>query len=170
MADSPEQGLAELGEATLQYSRHRFLWTWAALSLFGLLTAAAIGLALVNAKTNFDQTDELTRVAQADADQAQADTDEIGAYLRGETGLPGVPGSNGEDGSPGLPGAGGEPGQAGDGGPPGPGSCRQCRRSGPGRATGNGRPSGRDRAGRYARPRGRVRAQGRQRLRGRQGR
>ena len=106
---------------TLGYSRSRFLWTWLAIGLLAILTCFTILLALRNADTNLEQTDDIARVAQTTADSAQQSSDDIVAYMRGEQGIPGVPGTDGQDGTPGQPGAAeaGEPGEPGDQGPKG---------------------------------------------------
>ena len=110
LADQIQHG----NKQVLHYSRSRLLATWLAVALLAILTSVALILALRNADTNLEQTDDIARVASTTADQAQADTDDITAYLRGEQGIPGVPGANGVDGTPGLPGGSGEPGPTGD--------------------------------------------------------
>lgn len=129
--DSKDQDklLAKLGEQNekiLRYSRLRFIGTWAWMGLIALLAAIAIWAAVRNAKTDIKQTDDIARVAQETAESADASTEDITAYLRGEQGIPGVPGANGVDGTPGQPssqpgprGDKGDTGDAGSTGPPG---------------------------------------------------
>lgn len=104
---------------TLHYSRSRFLMTWLALGLLAILIGITMLVALRQADTNLQQTDDIARVANTTADAAVEDTDQIVAYMRGEQGIPGVPGANGVDGSPGLPGESGTPGPEGPPGDPG---------------------------------------------------
>ena len=118
------------GKQTLRYTRMRLLATWLALALLAILTAATLIATSRNAQTDLDQTEDIAVLASdnadaatVDANQANADTDEITAYLRGEQGIPGVPGENGQSGTPGLPsepGPRGPPGLNGDPGPLGP--------------------------------------------------
>ena len=112
MADD-ERLLDELGRKPLDYSRRRFLGTWLALGTLAILTGVALTLAIRNADTNLEQTDDIARVAQSTADGAQESTDDVVRFLRGEQGIPGVPGANGEDGTPGQPGASAQPGDRG---------------------------------------------------------
>ena len=107
LADNINEG----NRQTLHYARSRLLATWLAVALLAILTSVALLLAIRNADTNLEQTDDIARVASTTADQADQDTDDITAYLRGEQGIPGVPGSNGTDGTPGLPSS--QPGPAG---------------------------------------------------------
>jgi Collagen triple helix repeat (20 copies) len=102
-------------KATLRYSRNRLLATWLAVALLAILTCAALIALDNNAETDLKQTDEIAQLANSTAEQADADTDDITAYLRGEQGIPGVPGANGVDGTPGQPSSEpGPPGRQGD--------------------------------------------------------
>jgi hypothetical protein len=116
-----EQLLEEVkkgNKATLRYSRMRLLATWLAIALLAILTACALALAMNAADTNLEQTDDIARLANANATHASQQTDDITKYLKGEQGIPGVPGADGSDGAPGLPssvpGPEGEPGRPGD--------------------------------------------------------
>jgi hypothetical protein len=112
----PDALLAEIaaqGREMLRYARLRFLATWLAVALLAVLTSAALVSTGRNAKTNLEQTDDIARVANATADEAQKTSDDTLNYLQGEQGLPGVPGASGVDGTPGLPGSSGEPGEQG---------------------------------------------------------
>ena len=125
MATRPNSLAARLAAAsaqTLHYSRKRFLWTWLALGLLALAIAILFLVWNEQANTDEDQTRDIAELSQEKAESAQKDTDAIGAYLRGDQGLPGVPGADGEDGTPGLPGTGemGAPGGRGPAGPVGP--------------------------------------------------
>ena len=98
----PNELLDQLGEQNsdvLQYSRHRFLWTWLALALLAVAMGFTTLLALRSADTNLDQTDDIAKVAHNEAKVANQDVDDIMKFLKGEEGIPGVPGSNGQDGS-----------------------------------------------------------------------
>ena len=137
MADD-ERLLDELGRKPLDYSRRRFLWTWLAVGVLAIMTGIALISAGRTAETNLEQTDDIARVADQTADAAQASTDQVVSFLRGEQGIPGVPGANGEDGTPGQPGTGAsEPGRQGAKGDQGePGS------QGPPGTTGGSGPAG----------------------------
>lgn len=101
----------------LRYSRLRFLGTWIVIALLAILTAIALSLAIHSAGTNLQQTDDIARVADDNAQAAKESTDDVVKYLKGEQGIPGVPGANGVDGTPGQPSS--EPGPAGKDGPKG---------------------------------------------------
>jgi Collagen triple helix repeat (20 copies) len=106
--------------ATLHYSRSRLLGTWLAVALLAILTCIALIALDNNAATDLKQTDDIAQLANSTANQADADTDDITAYLRGEQGIPGVPGANGVDGTPGQPSSEpGPPGRQGEKGDPG---------------------------------------------------
>ena len=102
---------------TLRYSRSRFLMTWLGIALLALLTSVALLVAIRASTTNFEQTQDIARVADTTATAAAEDTDDVVAYLRGEQGIPGVPGADGVDGTPGQPSS--EPGPEGPRGNPG---------------------------------------------------
>ena len=108
----------------LHYARLRLLWTWLAVGVLAILTSIALLLAIRNANTDLEQTDDIAKVANATAEKANQDTDDITAYLRGEQGIPGVPGADGKTGQPGLPsseaGSSGPKGDKGDSGTAGP--------------------------------------------------
>jgi hypothetical protein len=107
-------------KATLRYSRSRLLGTWLAVALLALLTCLALVAANRQAETNLKQTDDIAHLANANASEANQDTDDITAYLKGDQGIPGVPGANGQDGAPGLPSSEpGPPGRQGEKGDPG---------------------------------------------------
>src|SRR6478672_10391683 len=118
-ADRILEEIGKQGKATLHYSRTRLLATWLAIGLLAMLTGIALWLAIENASTNLEQTDDIAKVANKTADSAKKQSDQTVAYMKGEQGIPGVPGSNGVDGTPGLPGGGGAPGEQGAQGPKG---------------------------------------------------
>ena len=127
----------------LQYSRRRLLATWAAVAILAILTGLAIWLALRNASTNLDQTDDIARVANITAQEAKDTSDKTVAYMKGEQGIPGVPGANGVDGAPGLPGGSGEAGPKGDKGDKGDnGAAGSAGSTGPPGTTGSVGPVG----------------------------
>ena len=103
---------------TLQYGRHRFLWTWLAVGLLAVLTAISLEVAVTTAHRQNESVKVTASDASATADNAQASNDEVVKYLKGEQGIPGVPGANGKNGSPGLPSS--EPGPQGPRGVSGP--------------------------------------------------
>lgn len=111
--------ISDNNQRVLGYSRRRFLWTWLALGLLGLMTAVAIWLAIRSVEQSQKTTEAVAAQARHTADGAQESNDQIVAYMRGEQGIPGVPGANGQDGSPGMPGSSGTPGAEGPKGPKG---------------------------------------------------
>ena len=141
--------IGEQGKKTLHYSRTRLLATWLAIALLAMLTGIALFLSIQNGNTNNDQTEEIARVANTNAEHASKQADQTTAYLKGDTGIPGVPGANGEDGAPGIP---SEPGPEGPAGPKGengaagtagvPGIAGMAGTSGPIGATGQAGSTG----------------------------
>jgi Collagen triple helix repeat (20 copies) len=122
-ADDLLEQIASNTAQTLRYARYRFLATWLALGLLAILTCVALIVAGNSARTNFEQTDDIARVADDNATEAKESTDDVVKYLRGEQGIPGVPGANGQPGTPGQPsdqGPAGPKGDKGDKGPMGP--------------------------------------------------
>ena len=102
---------------TLEYGRHRFLWTWLAVALLAVLTAIALEVSVNTAKRQSDTISDTADTASEQASAAQASTEEVQKYLKGEQGIPGVPGTDGKTGTPGLPSS--TPGPTGKAGPPG---------------------------------------------------
>lgn len=114
MENKPDiyEKITEQNEEVLGYSRKRFLGTWLAIAVLALLICVLALTSLRTASTNLDQNEDIARVANTTADEAEQSTDDITAYLRGEQGIPGVPGESGQTGTPGLPSS--EPGPKGD--------------------------------------------------------
>ena len=90
---------------TLEYGRHRFLWTWLAVALLAILTSVSLILAANTAKHQNENVKLTADTAKTQADATAASNEEITKYLKGEQGIPGVPGANGKDGAPGQPGS-----------------------------------------------------------------
>lgn len=117
-ADQLLEQIADNTRQALRYSRNRFLATWLAVALLAILTCIALVAASRNAQTDLDQNEDIAKVANTNAKEANATTDDVVSYLRGEQGIPGVPGANGVDGTPGQPSS--EPGPQGERGTIGP--------------------------------------------------
>ena len=148
--------LEQQARRTLQYGRRRFLATWLGLALLAMLTGTALAVAVDTAKRQSDTATVVAAGAEQTAQTAQASTEQITLYLKGDTGIPGVPGANGKDGAPGQPssvtgpqgpagaqGAAGPAGTAGAAGPAGelgpagdPGTAGPAGVQGPAGATG----------------------------------
>lgn len=90
---------------TLEYGRHRFLWTWLCMALLALLIGVALEVSVNTAKKQNDTVAMTADTANAKSDANTASNEEITKYLKGEQGIPGVPGANGTDGAPGQPGS-----------------------------------------------------------------
>ena len=114
---------------TLEYGRHRFLWTWLCMGALALLIGVALEVSVNTAKKQNETVAMTADTANTKADANTASNEEITKYLKGEQGIPGVPGANGKNGAPGQPGSvpsdlppgpAGPPGKAGSEGPVGP--------------------------------------------------
>lgn len=90
---------------TLEYGRHRFLWTWLCMALLALLIGLALLVSVDTAKNQNETVKMTADTANAKSDANTASNEEITKYLKGEQGIPGVPGANGKNGAPGQPGS-----------------------------------------------------------------
>lgn len=127
--DDLAKQMDEQARRTLEYGRHRFLWTWLAMALLAVLIAAALEVSVNTAKKQSETVQMTADTANTKADANTASNEEITKYLKGEQGIPGVPGANGKNGAPGQPGSvpsdlppgpTGPPGKMGSEGPVGP--------------------------------------------------
>lgn len=90
---------------TLEYGRHRFLWTWLCMAVLALLIGIALEVSVNTAKKQNETVQMTADTANTKADANTASNEEITKYLKGEQGIPGVPGANGKNGAPGQPGS-----------------------------------------------------------------